>query len=139
MTVSMAFDPNDNPCVICGPDNPIGLRTRWEAKDGQADAEVAVPDNFQGWRGVVHGGLVAALLDEAMWYATYSRTRASVLTVSLQARYHRPTPVSQRLHVHGQVLSTRHHLTECTAEVRDGETGVVLASARGRFMPDKSR
>ena len=87
----------------------------------------------------MHGGLVAALLDEAMWYATYSRTRASVLTVSLQARYHRPTPVSQRLHVHGQVLSTRHHLTECTAEVRDGETGVVLASARGRFMPDKSR
>lgn len=135
----MAFDPNDNPCVICGPENPIGLRTEWEAKDGQSQAEVAVPENFQGWRGVVHGGLVAALLDEAMWYATYSVTGRSILTVALETRYHHPTPVSRRLRVTGRAESTRHRVTTCTAEVLDAESGAVLASARGRFMPDAQR
>lgn len=137
--VSMAFDPNDNPCVICGPDNPIGLHIQWDARNGESVANVAIPEDFQGWRGVVHGGLVAALLDEAMWYATYSVTGTSVLTVALETRYHHPTPVGHLLHVTGHALSTRHHLTDCTAEVRDAESGAVLASARGRFMPDRSR
>jgi uncharacterized protein (TIGR00369 family) len=132
----VAFDPADNPCLICGPDNPIGLHVKWTMTPPSAAATVVVPDGFQGWRGVAHGGLVAALLDEAMWYAVYGATGVSGFTVELRSRYHRPVPVGVPLQVRGEAGATRHRVTEATASVSDAD-GHVLASAQGRFMPER--
>jgi uncharacterized protein (TIGR00369 family) len=133
----MVFDSEDNPCVICGPDNPIGLHVQWTMEPPRASASVIVPEPFQGWRGVVHGGLVAALLDEAMWYAVYGATGQSCYTVELTTRYHQPTQVGAVLTVTGEAGETRHRVTAAQAWVRDAGDGQLLASARGRFMPDR--
>jgi hypothetical protein len=62
---------DDRMCFVCGEKNPVGLRLRLrtDPERGESIAEVTFPGHFQGWAGIVHGGLLASVLDEAMIYA----------------------------------------------------------------------
>ena len=58
-------------CYGCGIENPIGLKLLFREEEGKAKAEFVPEKYHQGWPEVVHGGLICALLDEAMGYAIY--------------------------------------------------------------------
>jgi len=62
----MDKQPNSRSCFLCGRQNPIGLKMTWhnDREAGQVRAEIVVPEHFNGYPGVVHGGIVAAILDE---------------------------------------------------------------------------
>ena len=55
-------------CFVCGVQNPVGLLQTFyedhESDPKQVCAEVMIPDRFQGYPGVAHGGVLAAILDE---------------------------------------------------------------------------
>ena len=58
--------PNSLKCFVCGLENPYGLHLRFfDSEPGEVIAEVTVPEQFQGYPGIVHGGIIAAMLDEA--------------------------------------------------------------------------
>lgn len=86
---------------MCGLQNPIGLKLDFyedtEAK--QVRAEFSVPDEYQGYPGVVHGGIVAAILDEISGRAVMIEGSDEDLmaTLRLTVRYHRPTPTETPL------------------------------------------
>ncbi|MCL8208700.1 MAG: PaaI family thioesterase [Actinomycetia bacterium] len=124
----------DNPCIICGPDNPIGLRVRYVPEGDGVVARVAVREDFQGFRGVVHGGVLTALLDDAMWHAVFHRTGRSTVTVDLTTRFVKPAPVGTELTVTATAEAMRHRLAHAAATIREAATGAVLAQAEGRFM-----
>ena len=125
----------DNPCIVCGPTNPIGLRVQY-ARDGDAGvaARLVVPTDFQGFRGIVHGGVLVALMDDAMWHAVFYRTGRSTVTVDLATRFVKPAPVGTPLMVTASAGAMRHRLARAEATVRDASTGEVLAQGEGRFM-----
>lgn len=129
----------DNPCVVCGPGNPIGLHAEWRFESGVSSATVSVPEPFQGFRGMAHGGVVAALLDDAMWHAVWHQAHVSTYTVDLKTRYRRPTHVGSPLTVEGQFLDSRHGVFRAQATLRDAASGEVLAEAEGRFMAHPER
>ena len=55
-------------CFVCGKDNPIGLKLRFDWDGKTARAEFTPTELYQGWQGVVHGGIIAVMLDEvAAW------------------------------------------------------------------------
>ena len=58
--------PEANGCFICGPSNPIGLRLRFHEEGAGVAAEFVPGDLHIGWEGLIHGGLIAAVLDDAM-------------------------------------------------------------------------
>ena len=77
----MANDVRDErTCFICGEKNPIGLklRLRTDPERGESAADVTFPADFQGWSGIVHGGLVASVLDEALIYAAGAKGHTCV-------------------------------------------------------------
>ena len=53
-------------CFVCGRDNDVGLKMVWEnhLEDGEIRSAVTVSEQFNGYPGVVHGGILAAMLDE---------------------------------------------------------------------------
>ena len=53
-------------CFACGPKNPIGLHLEFQLADGKFRAHKALASEYQGYSGIVHGGIVTTLLDEAM-------------------------------------------------------------------------
>jgi len=94
-------------CFLCGRQNPVGLKLDFyeDAEAEQVRVEFIVPDEYQGYPGVVHGGIVAAVLDETAGRAVMLRGSDENLmaTLRLTVRYHRPTPTETPLTAIGWV------------------------------------
>ena len=97
----MNKQPNSRMCFVCGLQNPIGLKLAFyeDHEAEQVRAEFTIPDDFQGYPGVVHGGIVCAILDEIAGRAVMLHGSADDLmaTLRLTVRYRRPTPTSTPL------------------------------------------
>ncbi len=103
----MNKQPNSRYCFICGVQNPIGLHIAFynDRQNNQVRAEVTVPEPYQSYPGVVHGGIVAAILDEVSGRAVMLDTSDENLMVTLRLtiHYRRPTPVGVPLTAVGWV------------------------------------
>jgi uncharacterized protein (TIGR00369 family) len=122
---------NDGWCFVCGKENPIGLGLVWTLDpDGAARARFRSERRHQGWRGVVHGGILAALLDEAMAQCA-ARTGKPAVTASLTIRYHTPAPIGGDLIAEAYVTEERGRLLQLQAAVRDSRNETCYANAQG--------
>jgi acyl-coenzyme A thioesterase PaaI-like protein len=120
-------------CFGCGPANPIGLHLAFEPHpDGGVQARFTPGAEHQGWDGVMHGGLVTVLLDEAMAWAAAASTRM-YYTGRLEVRYRQPVRTSAPLIIRGWIIRDRGRTLETRAEVQS-ETGATLAEANALFM-----
>ena len=120
-------------CVVCGQRHPHGMRLRFGVGDAAAEAAWTVDPAFQGFRGVLQGGMVLAILDDCMWYAVYGEG-AVTLTAEASVRYRAKVEVGQAVMARATVASHRGRLWHCTAELRPAGGGPVLASAEGKFL-----
>lgn len=119
-------------CYGCGEENPRGLRLRFELSDGVAKARFTGHVDHQGYPGHLHGGVVAALLDEAMGWAAYAQGLFA-MTARMSIRFRRTVPLEQPLTVTARTVRSRGRALEMQADIRDG-AGRVLAEAEGMFM-----
>ena len=122
----------DRYCFVCGPENPEGLKAVFECADGRARGSYTPRAEHQGYQGISHGGILAALLDEAMVYAAVTLGHW-VATGELTVRYLKPAPTTGPLTITAAVVRHQRRLVECEAEVRS-EAGEVLATARGKLL-----
>lgn len=128
----MSLPIDDGRCFACGPDNPIGLHIHFEPGDDGVRAAVTLAPEFQGWRGIAHGGIAMSLLDEAMAHAAgYAGHRG--VTASVNVRFRKPVPLEQRLDVRGRVVWQRHNVLGVEASVYDA-SGTLLLHGEGKFV-----
>ena len=94
-------------CFVCGLQNPVGLKMAFynDPETGRVQADLIVPDEYQGYPGVVHGGIVAAVLDEVSGRAVMmgGSDENLMATLRLTVRYRRPTPTETPLTAVGWV------------------------------------
>jgi len=110
-------------CFACGEDNPIGLKlkVKWDGKTAKTEF---IPNKYhQGWGGIVHGGILTTLLDEAMGYAALYQGLFCV-TAKMQARLRRPASIDEPLIITGSVTNDTRKLleTKATITLKDGTT-----------------
>lgn len=121
----------ESACFVCGPENPIGLQavfsTDVEACSSHASLLLSV--NYQGWQDVVHGGIIASLLDEACIYACRSRVDQCV-TAELQVRYRKPVPVGASVEVSGQLIDSSRKIWQASAQLKIADTLYAEATAK---------
>jgi uncharacterized protein (TIGR00369 family) len=121
---------DDGWCFVCGTENPISLRTKWTLhEDGMARASFTSSREHQGWAGVVHGGILASLLDEAIVQRTRLEGKPTV-TASLSIRFQRPVPTSATIIAEAGITSERPRALRLHASIRD-ESGTCYAEAEG--------
>jgi uncharacterized protein (TIGR00369 family) len=116
-------------CFACGRENPIGLHLEF-TKDGDkyVTAFTAGPEH-QSYNGVVHGGILSTLLDEAMArYITEQDVKA--VTARLDIRYRQATPIGQPLTIAGWVVGKKRNMYEMAGEIRLAD-GTVTAEGKG--------
>jgi acyl-coenzyme A thioesterase PaaI-like protein len=116
-------------CYACGDLNPIGLHLEFEMDGDWAVAQFVALQEHQGYPGYVHGGIVSALLDEAMGWATYGR-KIWALTGRLETRFRDIVPTNELLTVRGKIENDRGRTLEVIAELRDND-GKLLAESKG--------
>jgi uncharacterized protein (TIGR00369 family) len=124
--------PSSRTCFLCGRDNPVGLKMVWEnhPEDGEIRGTVTVPEHFNGYPGIVHGGIVASILDETAGRAVLLEGEPDdlMVTAKMEVTYRRPTPTSTPLLVVGHVVGRQDKRAETRGEIRLPD-GTVSARA----------
>lgn len=121
----------DDLCFVCGQDNPGGLQLHPESGDGRAVIDWIPPATYQGYAGVLHGGVISTLLDEAMAHAALSLAGRAP-TVEIAVQFLKPVMTGQPVSVRACVREQRRRVLIVEAElVQDGET---RARGEGKFI-----
>ncbi len=123
---------NYNRCFICGKDNPDGLQLVFTYPDDRAVAQVNIPEKFAGYPGVVHGGMVAALLDEAMAKICLAKGGMAV-TGRMNLEYKKPVHTQNEYIVSGIIDNDKGRILECSAKLAD-TNGRIHAKASAVFV-----
>lgn len=110
-----------------------GLGFDWTLEGNRLSAKHVFPERYQGAPGIVHGGLVASILDEAC--AQVARQAVSpAVTSRLEIRYLAPVPIEQELRIGAELLGMEGKAAVAEATVQD-DVGMLLAHARGEIVP----
>jgi acyl-coenzyme A thioesterase PaaI-like protein len=125
------FEPHH--CFACGELNEHGLQLVLHADETGCWTELALPDRFQGWESVAHGGIACTILDEVMAWSVIGRGTWGV-TARLAAAFRRPIPIGRPIRAEGWVTDDRRRTIHTSGQIKDQETGAILATADGVFM-----
>lgn len=116
-------------CFICGLENPVGLKLRiYEVEPGFIETTYIAPEHFQSYPGVLHGGIVATILDEISGRAQMgdpSQPRF-MFTAKLEVKYRKNVPIGKPLRIVGKAGKVKGRMAEGWAGIYD-ETGTLLA------------
>jgi acyl-coenzyme A thioesterase PaaI-like protein len=119
-------------CYVCSGSNPMGLALRYSQQpDGSVSATFVGNCALEGYSGLLHGGVIAAMLDGAMTNCLFAHDHRA-LTVELKVRYHAGVASSEEVRLSAELVDTSHGLFQLAASLTQG--GVVKASATGKFM-----
>jgi acyl-coenzyme A thioesterase PaaI-like protein len=120
-------------CFVCGLDNPVGLRLRiYETAPGQIETLFTAPSHFQGYPGVLHGGIVASILDEISGRVQMGSEASSprfMFTAKIEVRYRRNVPIGVPLRIVGKAGKTKARTAEAWAGIYLAEGDELLAEA----------
>ncbi len=120
-------------CFVCGPDNPIGLHLVFRIEEGECRAEFTPDENHQGYPGIIHGGMIYAVLDDVMANWLYLQgTRA--YTARCEIRYRSSAREGEMLLLRGRERSRRRNLVEMEGRAVRANDGTVVATATATFV-----
>jgi uncharacterized protein (TIGR00369 family) len=128
----------DGRCFGCGPLNEEGLRMTFVPEDGVSFVEFEVPTRYQSWKGLVHGGIVALLLDEAVGWAAWHAGHPGV-TGKLEVRFRQPLRLGERVRITGRVEEIRRSLVRATGWIDRLVDGARIADASATLMEVAAR
>ena len=119
MTIPMNKQPNSNFCFVCGRKNPRGLyMTFYDNGEDEVYAEYTVSEDYQGYPGIVHGGVQAAILDEIVGrVAMIEDHHHFMMSVKLEVKYRHPVPTETPLRFVGRLVKLRGRLGQAVGEI----------------------
>ncbi|MCS7192912.1 MAG: PaaI family thioesterase [Armatimonadetes bacterium] len=133
MEKSEQFLPYYRQCFVCGDARLGRLGVRFKIVDKKVKATFTPTEKHVGFPGIVHGGIIMALLDEAMVWAIYAETGQFALSAEITVRFLKPLPTGQTIEVIGYLVRKRKWIWEVASEIQD-EQAVVYARAWGQFV-----
>ncbi len=126
-----AFEPHH--CFACGTLNTSGLQLDLHVDGGTCWANLVIPQRFQGWHDIAHGGIVSTILDEVMAWSLVDQDTWGV-TARLGVAFRRPVPLERPLHAEGWIVEARRRVFRTAAQLVDEADGAILASADGTYV-----
>lgn len=119
-------------CFVCGKENPKGLKLDIKKKDGFTYAEFSLDRNYEGYPNIIHGGIIAAILDDVM-ANTMFLDGYILYTVELNVKYLKHCLVNERLFAFGYPKETHLNILTTYGEIKN-EAGEIKATALGKYF-----
>lgn len=122
--------PNSDLCFVCGRKNPRGLyMTFYDDGENEVYSDYTVPDEYQSYPGIVHGGIVASMLDEVVGrVAMIGDHHHFMFSVKLGVKYRHPVPTETPLKVIGRIVKLRGRLGRAVGQIIMPD-GMIAAEA----------
>jgi acyl-coenzyme A thioesterase PaaI-like protein len=125
----------DDYCFACGARNPIGIhmQVKYVEDTLAAESRLALPKEFQGWQEVIHGGILATLLDEIMMHAVWHFAGTGV-TLGIDVQFRQPLAPAEIVLVRGKITETKGRRLKAHGEIIRQADNRVIANSVGRFL-----
>jgi uncharacterized protein (TIGR00369 family) len=123
---------DDHFCFVCGEKNPIGLHLAFSLHDGIVTAEFIPEKTHQGYKDIVHGGIISSLLDEAMVKTALLQGMPAV-TAEITIRFKNPLLSGEKVLVEASILNMRRKIIE-TSVVAKKTDGTIIAEGRAKLL-----
>jgi len=120
-------------CFACGTLNEHGLHLDLHVEGDRCTTELALPDRFQGWDGIAHGGIICTILDEVMAWSLASTDNWG-LTARMTVDFKRPVRLGVPIRAEGWMTASRRRLMDTAARLVDVASGEVLATAEALYV-----
>lgn len=121
-------------CFVCGEDNDRGMQARSFVNGEWVELPFEAPPAFAGWRTVMHGGLVATVLDEVMTWAAIVGSRKPCFAASFTVRMLRPLAPGTRCVARAKMVQNRKRIFHAEGELRAADREEIFARSEGRYM-----
>jgi uncharacterized protein (TIGR00369 family) len=120
-------------CYVCGKDNPAGLKVQFDIDHTARTitGRFTPRREHEGWEGIVHGGIIATLLDEAM-VKLAAHLGVPAVSAEITVKFKAPAAPGVELVVTGKIVKEANRLIEAEANVHIGP--VVVAEAKGKLL-----
>src|SRR5436190_9655924 len=128
--------PHTAGCLVCGRQNPIGLHLHLHVDEvtGAVETRFTPAAHHIGFEGIIHGGVLATVLDEAMVWAATWRGRRFCVCGEMSIRFRKAAEVGRPVIVRAAIESARTKMIQTSGQVLD-EAGEILATASGKYVP----
>lgn len=127
-------------CFVCGQTdvNPNTLNRRFKVTENGVEVSFTADYRHAGYAGIVHGGIITALLDETIGWSVAVARKKLFVTGELTVRFVRPLPIGLDVLIRGRAVEHKSKYSIAQGEITDAQ-GVVFAKASGKFflMKDK--
>jgi len=120
-------------CFACGELNEIGLHLKLNLVPGRCWVELEVPRRFEGWEGIIHGGILCTIMDEVMAWALVQEDSWGV-TARMSVEFRKPVTVGMRVRAEGWVAGTRRRIHSTAGRMVDADTGAELVRAEATYF-----
>jgi uncharacterized protein (TIGR00369 family) len=127
----ISLEDNDK-CFACGMQNLEGLRIVWTIDGTKMSGQFTPGEKYQGWKGIVHGGIIATLLDESMTRLVCHAYNHAV-TAEMTVRYVMPALIDSTLFICGDIVSKQKRIVHLKSTIHDS-THKLIAHATGKAM-----
>lgn len=127
---------DDHYCFACGKENLSGLRIHWEIVGKTTRAEFVPKKEHQGWKNIVHGGILATLLDEAMTRLAWVVCQGA-LTAEIKVRYLKPAKIDEKLLIFGEIVKENRKLVEMRARIYkqdENSKNILIVHSTGKAL-----
>ena len=125
----------DGLCFGCGQENPIGLKLNFQWDGKNAKTEFTPTKLYQGWPGVVHGGIIMCLLDEAMGNVSLFEGIGCV-TAEIQVKLGRPASINEPLVITAAITKKTRKLIKTKATVSLNDGTLIAEGKSTQFVVD---
>ena len=118
---------------VCGQDNPIGLKIKVFEESGKVYAEFLPMENHQGYKGIVHGGILFSIMDEVMSRAAMIAVNSLTLTVEINIKYRKKAVMGKKILFSAKMLKKSGKIIETEGKAFY-ENDKIIAEAKGKFF-----
>ena len=119
-------------CFVCGDENKCGLKVDFFDQKGVAKAEYKASPDFEGYKDILHGGVISALLDEVMIKSILARDILAV-TASIEVKFKQPVKIGEKLLLEGRILEDKGRIVTTRGKVLK-EDNTVAALGYGKYV-----
>ena len=123
--------PGTKQCFFCGRARG-GLGLELHYVDGAVFCEFIARDNYQGYEGILHGGIITGILDEVMWWTLFMETKTLCVTCKIETEFKRPVVCGKTYRASGHLLQTTRDTHHLTGIIEDG-SGKICAQGNASF------
>jgi predicted transcriptional regulator len=119
-------------CFVCGKHSKNGLKLKFIlCNNNTLSGEFKISKDYQGYDGILHGGIITAILDSSMIHLFYMKDGIELKTAKLNMRFIKPVPVEETITIKAVACSDIRHFYKAKSRIICCDT--IFAEAEGYF------